>query len=128
MPRLRLVAPYANRSLADDCDAGVTFGRRRREALEQCSVAGHAPRVEVNVTLRDHRGLSLSAGTPRGIERYEQALGSLHIYCGNPVAIIDEALAEDPSFIAGHALRAALMVTTSERRALPELQKSVEAG
>ncbi|HKP58346.1 MAG TPA: tetratricopeptide repeat protein [Polyangiales bacterium] len=77
---------------------------------------------------RDHRGLSLSAGTPRSIERYEQALGLLQIYSGNPLAIIEETLAEDPTFIAGHALRAALMVTTSERRALPELQKSVEAG
>jgi tetratricopeptide (TPR) repeat protein len=73
-------------------------------------------------------GLSLSAGTPSSIERYSEALALLHIYRGNPLAAVDVALADDPEFLAGHALRAALMVTTSEKRTAGELQRSVEAA
>src|SRR5262245_45670018 len=83
---------------------------------------------EATVSTRDHRGLSLSSGTPRSVDRYERALGLLQIYSGNPLGVIDEALAEEPDFIAGYALRAGLFVTSSERRAVPELQSSVEAG
>jgi len=80
------------------------------------------------MSLRDHQGLGLSAGRPASVERYAEAVQLLHGYFGNPLAIIDAVLAEDPEFLAGHALRAALMVTTSERRAVPELRRSVEAG
>ena len=64
---------------------------------------------------RDPQGLSLSAGKPASIERYAEALQLLHGYYGNPLGVIDAALAEDPEFIAGHALRAALMVSSSEK-------------
>jgi hypothetical protein len=80
------------------------------------------------MALRDHQGLELSSGRPASIERYAEAVQLLHGYYGNPLAIVDAVLAEDPEFLAGHALRAALMVTTSERRAVPELRRSVEAG
>jgi hypothetical protein len=80
------------------------------------------------MALRDHQGLEVSAGTPDSLERYAEAVRLLHGYYGNPLAIVDAALADDPEFLAGHALRAGLMVTTSERRAVPELRRSVEAG
>jgi hypothetical protein len=40
--------------------------------------------------------------------------------------MIDAALAEDPEFLAGLALRAGLVLTSSEKRAVPELRATVE--
>lgn len=73
-------------------------------------------------------GLRLSAASPTSIERYEEALNLLHGYIGNPLGVIDTALAVDPEFLAGYALRAALLVTTSEKRSVPELKRSVETA
>jgi tetratricopeptide (TPR) repeat protein len=78
------------------------------------------------MTTRDHLGLPVSSGTEHSIQRYEQALTSFHGYYGNPLATIDAALAVDPQFLAGHALRAGLLLTSSEKRAVPELRATVE--
>jgi tetratricopeptide (TPR) repeat protein len=55
-------------------------------------------------------------------------LALLQGYYVDPLATIDEAIAEDPEFIMGHAFRAALILTTTERRYLPELARSVQAA
>jgi tetratricopeptide (TPR) repeat protein len=73
-------------------------------------------------------GLSLSSATPASITRYEEALNLLHSYTGNPLGVIDAALVEDPDFLAGLALRAGLIVTTSEKRNVGELQRTVETA
>lgn len=78
------------------------------------------------MTRTDHLGLQVSSGNAQSLARYEQALTLFHGYFGNPLAIVDEALAEDPEFLAGHALRAGLLATSSERRALPELRGTLE--
>jgi hypothetical protein len=75
---------------------------------------------------RDHFGLAISSGTARSTAAYEQSLTLLHGFFGNPLAVIDAALAEEPEFLAGHALRAALLITSGEKRAVPELRATVE--
>lgn len=77
---------------------------------------------------RDHQGLRVECGDLRSVDRFERALGLLHSYSPDPLAAIDEALAEDPQFLMGHAFRAALFVVSSEKRAVPELERSVQAG
>jgi len=47
---------------------------------------------------------------------YERALGQYQSYVGDAVATIDEALAQAPDFVLGHAFRAMVLMTFSERR------------
>jgi hypothetical protein len=79
------------------------------------------------MSLTDIRGLRLSTQNATALERYERAVAETQGYFGNPLATLDEALAEDPDFAMAHALRADLAVMSSEEGALPLIQASVEA-
>jgi tetratricopeptide (TPR) repeat protein len=81
-----------------------------------------------SIVRTDHLGLQVSSGTDKSLAGYERALNLFHGYYGNPLAVIDEALAADPELLAGLALRAGLLVTSSEKRAVPELRSTVERG
>jgi len=80
------------------------------------------------MTLTDARGLTTSTGNSRSLDGYERALTLLHGYYGDPLAAIDEVLAEDPQFVLGHALRAGMLITASDRTVEPLLKDSVEAA
>ncbi|WP_439672109.1 Tetratricopeptide repeat protein [Cupriavidus necator] len=80
------------------------------------------------MALTDSRDLPVSTQNARSVEQYETALQLLNGYYGDPLAAIDTALAADPDFAMGHALRAALMVTSGDGMAEPMLRQSVEAG
>jgi len=77
--------------------------------------------------LHDSRGLPVSTRSAAALERFELAARETHGYFGNPLATIDEALAEDPDFGMAHALRADLATMSSEQGALPLIQSSVDA-
>jgi tetratricopeptide (TPR) repeat protein len=79
------------------------------------------------MTLHDRRGLSVSTRNRASLEHYERALDLTASYFVDPLATINEALEADPTFAAGHCLRAALALMSSERGALPILQQSVTA-
>jgi tetratricopeptide (TPR) repeat protein len=51
-----------------------------------------------------------------------------HGYYGDPLGAVDRALRDDPHFAMGHCLRAALLLTSSDKAAEAELKASVEAG
>jgi tetratricopeptide (TPR) repeat protein len=76
---------------------------------------------------KDSRGLATSTSDAAALECYERAAMLTHGYFGNPIAVIDEALAAQPDFALGHCLKAAIAVMSSERAALPMLRDSVEA-
>ncbi|UIF91332.1 tetratricopeptide repeat protein [Cupriavidus sp. UYPR2.512] len=80
------------------------------------------------MALTDSRDLPVSTQNARSVEQYETALQLLNGYYGDPLAAIDTALAADPGFAMGHALRAALMVTAGDGTAESMLRQSVEAG
>ncbi|RDK08726.1 tetratricopeptide repeat protein [Cupriavidus lacunae] len=80
------------------------------------------------MALTDSRDLPVSTRNARSVEQYEAALRLLNGYYGDPLATIDTALAADPEFAMGHALRAALMVAAGDGTAEPMLRQSVEAG
>jgi len=80
------------------------------------------------MTLTDARGLPVSTNRRRSLEGYEHALTLLHGYFGDPLAVIDAVLAEDPQFVLGHALRAGMLITASDRTVEPLLKESVEAA
>jgi tetratricopeptide (TPR) repeat protein len=77
--------------------------------------------------LTDSRGLRLSTQSVAALERYETAAHQTLGYVGDPMAILDQALAEDPDFAGAHAFKADLAVMSSTRSALPIIQQSIEA-
>jgi tetratricopeptide (TPR) repeat protein len=76
----------------------------------------------------DRRGAPLSGGSAQALDTYERALAALNSYFGDPVAVIDEALAAEPDFVAGHVLRAGAICMATQRDFEPELEKSVAAA
>jgi len=77
--------------------------------------------------VKDRRGLEVSSRNPGSLERFEAALDLTNSYFVDPLAMINEALEQDPQFATGHCLRAALGVMSSERGAMPMVLESVEA-
>lgn len=77
------------------------------------------------MTLRDDRGVSISAERRQTVEHYERALGLFHGYYVDPLAAIEQALADEPDFLMGHAFRAGLFVVSSEKRARGPLKDAV---
>lgn len=76
----------------------------------------------------DARGLALSVGQVASVQGYERALELFNGYYLDPLAEIDRVLREEPEFLMGHALRAALLLTSTEHRAQRELRRSVQAA
>jgi tetratricopeptide (TPR) repeat protein len=77
--------------------------------------------------MKDIRGEAVSATNPHSLDIYETALQAFNTYRGDPVEIIDEALAEDPGFVMGHILRAHINVSLWEQSAVPEINVSLAA-
>ena len=78
--------------------------------------------------LLDRRDVPVSTDNRDSLARYETAADQFHSYFGNPLATIDEALAADPQFVMGHCLRAGMLLTATEKGALPLARASVEAA
>jgi tetratricopeptide (TPR) repeat protein len=79
------------------------------------------------MSLKDVRGLPVSTSNARSLERYERAANLTVSYFVDPLAAIDEALAEDPDFVMGHCLKAGLLIMSTEKGALALLADSVTA-
>ena len=75
--------------------------------------------------MKDRRGVPLSTDNPENLAVFETALRALNTYRGDPVALIDKALAADPGFVMGHVLRAHVHLTLWERSAVAEVSVSL---
>ena len=78
--------------------------------------------------MRDLRGVPVSCSNPAALDLYEAALTSYQSFVGDPVAIIDRALALQPDFVLGHVLRAAVLMTSSERRVVADAGHSLDVA
>lgn len=78
--------------------------------------------------LTDRHGLTVSTTEREAVRRYDAALALLNRFDADPLAEIDQALADCPDFVMGHAFRAALMVMGAEASLVPELRRSVAAA
>lgn len=77
---------------------------------------------------RDNRDVTVSCNNRKALDLYETALLQYHSYVGDPIATIDQALAEAPDFVLGHAFRAGVLMMFSEQRFVPEARASVAAA
>lgn len=78
--------------------------------------------------LSDCRDVPLSTASGRALAQYEAACELLLGYFGNPLAVIETALADEPDFVSGHCLRAAMMIIATEKAAEPMLRDAVTAA
>lgn len=56
--------------------------------------------------LKDYRGVATTVASKNALDLYEKALVLLQSYKGDPVELVDAAIAEDPNFVMAHCLRA----------------------
>jgi tetratricopeptide (TPR) repeat protein len=75
--------------------------------------------------LRNRRGVSISTTNTTSLDRFEHAAELLVSYFVDPLAVIDQALADDPDFVMGHCLKAGLAVMSAEKAARPMLADSI---
>ena len=80
------------------------------------------------MALKDRRGIPVSTGNRRALDRYEDAIELFHGYFNDPLAAIDAAMAEDPDFVLGHCFKAGVMLTATDKGAQAGLEASVAAA
>ncbi len=76
----------------------------------------------------DAYGNAVSPCGREALDHYDRAAALFSLYRIDPIAEIDTALADDPSFVMGHCLKASLLVTTSEHGAEPAIAAALEAA
>jgi len=76
----------------------------------------------------DASGVPLSGATRASLDRYEAAVGMLLGRPGDPKEAVAAALAEDPTFVPGYCLRAALLVLSTDETAEPALRDCLLAA
>ena len=76
----------------------------------------------------DERGNPVSTDDQASLAAYEKAQSLFLGYYGDPLGVIDQALANNPVFVMGHVLRAGMMITASDQCVEPLLRESVEAA
>ena len=80
------------------------------------------------MTRKDKWGNPVSHGSADAVARLERATELLACYQTDPVAELDAALAEHPDLIMGHAMRGAIMATTTDKAFDGEAAKSLLAA
>lgn len=76
----------------------------------------------------DPRGVPVSCANRTALDFYETALGQYQSYVGDPIATIDQALAEAPDFVLGHLFRAIVLMTFTEQSYAAQARASVESA
>lgn len=79
------------------------------------------------MALMDCRGVPVSTHDANLLRLYEQVVDLTAGYYMDPMEIVQAALKEDPNFAAAHCVRAGLLVTATDKNAVPALRESVEA-
>ncbi|MGQ0532633.1 MAG: tetratricopeptide repeat protein [Caulobacteraceae bacterium] len=78
--------------------------------------------------LNDRYGNPASTNSRAAMDKYNEALGLIRLYRGDPIAALDAALAEDPDFGGAWAARAGLLVQQTDKAYAEETAKSLRAG
>src|SRR5690606_6422584 len=80
------------------------------------------------MSLNDLNGVALSTPDPLARDAWNRASMLFHGYYGDPLAAIDEALLVHPDFAMGHALKAGVVLTTTDVRLYPIAADALEAA
>ena len=78
--------------------------------------------------IHDEQGLAHTGATPTSFEHYARALHQLQCYIDDPVATVDQALAESPDFVMAHLLRAYLHLLGTEPEGIAVARASAQVA
>jgi tetratricopeptide (TPR) repeat protein len=78
--------------------------------------------------LSDCRGVPVTCADPKLIETLDRIHEDSLAFAGDPVADIDDLLAEHPDFVLGHCFKAGLLTQSMEVRIYDDMVASVEAA
>lgn len=78
--------------------------------------------------LKDSNGLPVTTFSRQAVELFDRAVDQALSYRGDPIATLDQALAEDPGFVMAWALRANLLCFATDKLMHPEIQRSLDAA
>jgi tetratricopeptide (TPR) repeat protein len=78
--------------------------------------------------LHDRYGNPCSTQSRAAMDHYDRALELIRLYRGDPIAALDEALAEDPDFGGAWAARAGILVQQTDKAYFDETEKSLRAA
>ena len=73
----------------------------------------------------DHHGLVCTGASSDALEAYHQALRAFHCYKGDPLALLEPALQDNPGFAMGHLLHAWLHALSTEPSAIDVVDTDV---
>ncbi len=82
----------------------------------------------LTMVLRDELDNLVTGATPASLEHYQHALRLLQCYVGDPVAVVDNAIAASPAMVMAHALRAWLHLLGTEPAGLPVARESLQTA
>ncbi|MGE0829593.1 MAG: tetratricopeptide repeat protein [Hyphomonadaceae bacterium] len=78
--------------------------------------------------MQDCYGNSVSTRSDAAMRHYDGACELIRLYRGDPIAALDAALAEDPDFTLGWAVRAGLLAQQMDKAYAEEAERSLRAG
>ena len=74
---------------------------------------------------KDSQGNPVSGATSEAVSDFDAAVRAFSIYRGDPVALVDKAIAAAPEFTMAHLFRVYLFVLATEPEAVQEAARSV---
>lgn len=77
---------------------------------------------------KDAHGNAVTLTYPNALDAYERAIHAFNTYRGDPIAPLDEAIAQDAGFAAAYATKALLLCTLFERRFMNDALAVLEQG
>ena len=101
----------------------IAHGRPdRRHGGDGLSLTG----MESKVMTADAQGNPLSGATPELAELFDQAVAAFNIYRGDPVGLLDQAIAAAPGFAMAHIFKAHLLGLATEPGATKEAKAIID--
>ena len=76
--------------------------------------------------LTDRQGNTLTGVSADGVDLFDRAVEAFNIYRGDPIALVNEAIAAAPDFTMAHALKAYLLAVATEPQAAAEARTVFE--
>lgn len=80
------------------------------------------------MTRHDTHGIALSTTRAEAVAAYDRALALFNGFRRDPLAVIGQALEQDPDFVAGHLLRAGLLLGSFDSLVVPMAGACLEAA
>lgn len=78
--------------------------------------------------LKDRYGNAVATKSHAALEKYNEACELIRLYRGDPIAVLDDALAADPEFGMAWAARAGVLAQQMDKIYGEEIEKSLRAG